>query len=415
MPTTCGLNTTASDALSTMHEHDYSQLPVTDVNDILVGMVTVDTIARAIVRFKLMPTEFSVKDAMNWKPRVRSEDEDITSALLDLEQVGAVIIADKSKRVKGIITDYDTAGYFRSKAEDILLIEDIETTLRSLAILPFRGPGTQKGDEELERAVANAIAPDREESQFKAAVSNYLDSTKGRLPVDEKKLADAFKILTEVKGDKKSVDDLTFSEIMKMWLAESRWEKYSNEVTLDRTNIAKMLDEVRKIRNKVFHFRGDVSRDESHTLESCRDWLHGHLQLLIPLFSEPEEEIEKSIEEQTQRIKEALEGSKQVEVNRGNSETPLESPNENEDFKVSKYAALGRWLHGIPDHINATWLSFSKLEELLDAVLPKSALIHRSWWANDWNTHSQARLWLEEGWETDIVDFDRERIRFRRV
>ena len=430
----------ASSALSTMGLHDFSQLPVVDNTSKLVGLITVESILTAIVRYQKMPTEFSVQDCMHFKPRVRSEEDDLAAALADIEQSGVVIVTDQQNRVKGIITDFDTASYFRAKAEDILLIEDIETTLRSLVMLAFQSPDGTQDENSLARAVVQAVSPEQNQDQFRSAICNYLQESDGQLPPNEAGLESAYAVFAEVKNPDRGVSDLTFAEISKMWIAEDRWPRYSGQISLERASVFKRLDEIRVIRNKVFHFRGDVSREESKTLENCRDWLQYHYQKLLPSFMGEERIIEEIIADQNIAIEEAIAKerasrdiliseiekelqAKVAEAEKAKSEAKalmeLAITDKDDDMSmsmpVSKYAALGRWLEGIPNNVSTTWIGFPKLEELIDATLPRSAFIHRSWWANNYDGHSQATLWLKAGWETDIVDFERERVRFRRM
>lgn len=413
IPVTCHLKSTASEALSLMRDRDFTQLPVVDAKDCFVGLVTIESILRSVIEFEKFPCEFGVADCMEWKPKTRKLEEDAADAISDLQQFGSVVIIDDEKKVIGIITDYDAAGYFRSKSEDILLIEDIETTLRQLALLPFQNRDGSRDDAGLARAISHATAPDTDLQRFKAAISSYLQGSGGQLPVDSEKLDAAFAVLVKPKEGERHVTDLTLSEITKLWLDESRWIQFSPVVGLKREDVRRMLDKIRRIRNKVFHFRGDVSKEESQSLRSCRDWLQGHLQQLIPTFGEPEEQIEMSIASQIERIDEVRKELAVGDSDEGHQDVP--ESGDIESFKVSKYAYLGRWLRGIPQHVQTTWITFEKIEHLIDSVLPKSALVHRSWWSNDWNSHSHAKLWLEEGWETDIVDLDRERVRFRRM
>ena len=58
-------------------------------------------------------------------------------------------------------------------------------------------------------------------------------------------------------------------------------------------------------------------------------------------------------------------------------------------------------------------LSFDDIERITGWPLPASAAKLRPWWAND-ITHSQARAWLEVGWKTDKVNFERKEVVFRK-
>jgi len=64
-----------------------------------------------------------------------------------------------------------------------------------------------------------------------------------------------------------------------------------------------------------------------------------------------------------------------------------------------------------------TWrTSFSEIETILGFKLPKSARIHRPWWANQGQAggHSHALAWEMAGWRTAEVDLAAETLAFRR-
>lgn len=60
--------------------------------------------------------------------------------------------------------------------------------------------------------------------------------------------------------------------------------------------------------------------------------------------------------------------------------------------------------------------SFGEIEDVLKFKLPPSARQHRTWWGNCFKgTHSQAKGWIDAGWETREIDLDKEVIRFERT
>lgn len=412
-PLTCQRSANARDVLSTMIDNDYSQLPVVEDGVRVAGMVSTESILRGVRRFGVLPNDLAVQDCM-FSPRTFDLDAELFDVLEGLEADGAAVITGPDKEVVGIVTDFDTAAYFRLKAESAMLIEDIEVTLRDLIMFSFPGLSPTSDRAEFLGAVAVACAPEWEEERFKSAIAKYLSDCKGPLPVDESVLETAFGVLMAADKKPRTFQDLTFAEFVKMWLASDRWAKYSHIIGLERGAIQRMLDEVRLIRNKVAHFRGEVTRMERSSLLECRDWLQTHSQRLLQEYGEPQEEITKQIESQEEAI-EAAAKSVQDDMAHSDGKQATEGYDALNLDDISKYSALGRWLGGVPGHVTTTWVTFEKVEMLIGAPLPKSAFVHRSWWANDWTSHSQARLWLDAGWGTDIVDFDREQVRFRRV
>lgn len=79
-----------------------------------------------------------------------------------------------------------------------------------------------------------------------------------------------------------------------------------------------------------------------------------------------------------------------------------------------KYAPLHRHLAGLPESDTRESLTFSAIEQIIGADLPRSARTHRAWWSNDRGSHIQADAWLDAGWKVEGVDRTTETVRFVR-
>jgi len=88
--------------------------------------------------------------------------------------------------------------------------------------------------------------------------------------------------------------------------------------------------------------------------------------------------------------------------------------------KRGKYAPLHSFLiqHFLLQPTQKEWrTTFQELERVLGFALPKSARIHRPWWANNQGQgggHSHALAWEMAGWRTAKVDLADETLVFRR-
>src|SRR5690349_10497095 len=76
-------------ALDLMVEHDYSQLPVINIDDKPVGMVTSDSILRALRSFDVTTSALKVSDAIV-RARLFHLDDDLFALLDDLVDSYAV-------------------------------------------------------------------------------------------------------------------------------------------------------------------------------------------------------------------------------------------------------------------------------------------------------------------------------------
>lgn len=80
---------------------------------------------------------------------------------------------------------------------------------------------------------------------------------------------------------------------------------------------------------------------------------------------------------------------------------------------MAKYDPLHRYLRRQP--AAEVVLTFAEIENLLVAMLPKSAY-RREWWSNEASTasrHSHAQAWMAAGYAA-LPMIDRERVVFRR-
>src|SRR5882762_10060697 len=119
-PVTVSRDESVETALRLMIEGDYSQLPVIDRDGKAEGMITGDSIVRALNNFDLTIKEMRVFHAMTQVVTYGPED-DLFGLLDDLKNVYAVVAVDNDKRVIGIVTSYDTTEYFRRRGEDMML------------------------------------------------------------------------------------------------------------------------------------------------------------------------------------------------------------------------------------------------------------------------------------------------------
>lgn len=87
--------------------------------------------------------------------------------------------------------------------------------------------------------------------------------------------------------------------------------------------------------------------------------------------------------------------------------------------KRGKYAPLHDFLveRFLLQRTEKEWrTTFQEIERIVGFKLPKSARIHRPWWANQAQAggHSHALAWEMAGWRTAQVDLSAETLVFRR-
>lgn len=79
---------------------------------------------------------------------------------------------------------------------------------------------------------------------------------------------------------------------------------------------------------------------------------------------------------------------------------------------MTKYAPMTEFL--MDQDTDRVRLDFAEVEKILRASLPRSADEYQAWWAND-PSHSQAKAWLEAGWQTENLNLGGRTVEFVRV
>ncbi len=223
-PETAQLDETLHSALQRMIEHDYSQLPVVDDADRPLGMITTDSIVRIVDRLQGRTDRLRVLQAMDKVARLYKPEDDLFQLLDDLQSSRAVLIVDQSGGLIGIVTDYDTGEYFRQRSEDIMYVEDIETSIKSYIRLIY---SDKRGNFD-ENAIARFTSPaQRYRKDVNAVLSHYLSklAPDRQARVDQKTLQS---ILNEHLGTEDTTigfDDLTLAEYNQLFLHKDKWKK----------------------------------------------------------------------------------------------------------------------------------------------------------------------------------------------
>lgn len=376
---TVSLDNKLTHALALMIEHDFSQLPVVDTDNKPLGIVTTDGITRALLTLGTNVKELRVKDVFT-KPPIFQADEDLLYLLDYLLKSSAVFIVDTSNKLIGIITDYDTTQYFRQRAEDIVLVEDIESTLKSHL-----------------RAAHNAFTEDNEELRAGIGTLNTtLDETRKRSHAALKEfcknkgiefIPDEANLVIDKSfplGDKaRPFDSLTLSEYIQF--AQKIWPKLDTIFTLPKSAWSEMMDAVREIRNKLVHFRGDISPVERAKLRYCAEWYKTHQ----PSSKEdaPENDSATTTDEKYPELKVPA----TVEFITRQAATS--------DVEKYGYGIITIRLNELNKRLNTPSdvfnITLSTVEKILGQQLPKAAYEHVTWWTEN---KARNRLWARMGW-----------------
>lgn len=396
---TVSLSDSINDAAKLMIEYDYSQLPVVDSETKPLGIITSDSIIKALNNYGTGMSELRIKHVMQKSPRLFRQDIDLLDLFDDMDGSYAFVVNEEGKLVQ-IITSYDTAEYFSQRAKDTLLVENIENTLKDFIQLAFSSK--PKGEAKLDQAIqsmTNSIHALRE--KFKKGIHNYLgrvSDKKSGNHVDEPLIDEIFSKYFDDQKPQATFDELTLGQYISLFLYNEHWSHFQAILELDKAAIEHLLIGVRDTRNDLSHFR-EIGRDQSRQLRDCYDLLTSHQQAITLAFRQDEPIIEKVTQ---------IDEGKDL----GGNINPLEdelAPGE------SKYAALAIWLLEQPQDRESFETTFATIEDIIGGKLPDSAYKHRAWWANDSVGHVQSREWLDVGWRVASVNMTTQTVRFTRI
>ena len=207
---TVQLHESVQNALSLMHQHGYDQLPVVDKegNTCLELVVTFDSILQASRSFKARPESLQVRDVAR-PVRTYASDADLLTTLDDIQRENFALIVDDNNVLTGIVTTADTTFFFREYAEDLMLIEGIETRMKDAIQALYGNSGAVL--ESTIAAVTDRAADIRK--KLPMAIRGYLDKCGvGDLANDKTEaVAEAERRLNLPKPGK-SFDRLSFDE-----------------------------------------------------------------------------------------------------------------------------------------------------------------------------------------------------------
>lgn len=256
------------DALSLMVQNDYSQLPIVDEKGDLVGIITEQIIISMYFHTSGMVSLMDLTiDHCQIKPVTISADSDIFEAL-DLLRDNYAIVVVESGKPHGILTAYDTTHFFCDLSEGLILIEDIEVTLRRYIehIFPT------------EHALNAAL--------MRAFKGNKQDPTRPA----------------------RSYDELSYNEHIQLIITEENWGSFSTYLG-PKDLFIRLMTQVGQTRNQLAHFRGRLEPVQRNALIRARDWLAAR-----PKFPPPEGESIQKVELQKTTLPSPIPGGGKYEL-----------------------------------------------------------------------------------------------------
>lgn len=189
-------------ATTLMQCNDYSQLPVVNGNPRnLMGFISWETIQRA--RINGVNSDL-VKDYVDSNVAKLSNDTPLIQAIEIVKKHDFAVVLAKDKSLYGIVTVSDVTTQFISETEPFVLLSELESHLRNLL--------------------------------------------RDKILVEDLK-----KLCNNAVGEITSIDEMSFGDYIAVFGNEKQWKKI--KIAADRKTFISTLEEIRKIRNEVMHFR----------------------------------------------------------------------------------------------------------------------------------------------------------------
>ncbi|WP_186315485.1 CBS domain-containing protein [Catellatospora sichuanensis] len=231
-------DTKVSEALAVMARTGFDQIPVTR-NKAVVGVFSYRSFASniGVVRPQDDPRAYAVADFLEDLYFVRY-GSDVADALPAIEAKGAVLIGDEDNLL-AVVTAADLNSYLWHSSRQFMLLRDIELATRHL--------------------VKSACASEEELRTYIATSTQ----TTANSPMAA------------------ALEDLTFSELISLISHRERFGRVFNRTFGgSRELVVSLLEPVREVRNKVFHFRGEVTAEESELMMSASAWLKRRVRMV---------------------------------------------------------------------------------------------------------------------------------------
>lgn len=394
------LGDSLKDAVKLMLRHDYSQLPVVDSENRPVGFIASDSVLNALNNYGAGLDGLLMKHVLLKRPQTFRQDIDLLDLFDEMNDPFACIV-DEEGRLVQVVTTHDMTDYFRQRARDIILVENIESTLKEYVQLAFfsKSDGDHRLNEAIQ-SISNSNSALRE--NFIKTVRFYLAKTRqnGRNQIDEDVLAEAFERFAEDKRKPATFDELTLASYISLFFHNDNWIYLEEVFGLKKTAMMNLLDSVRSTRNDLAHFR-EIGTDQSRQLRDCYNLLVEHEEAIRTVFPAFSPSIMETV----------LPTCEEPGLEAGTIIPIADEPQPGE----SRYAALAIWLQEQPPDADVITSSFTAIEGIIGGELPASAYKNRSWWANDSVGHVQSKQWLDVGWRVAGVNMSERSVRFSRI
>jgi len=263
--------TTAS-ALERMVDTGYSQLPVVNEDNEIIGVFSWESFGKRmseIHSLKVDLTMLSVKDTDLGKAEFIDPELYIDTET-DWSEIDHVLVGDK-EHLLGVLSIADVLGRLNDFAEAFVLLYEIEHEIRDLILDVYP-------EEELSKVFEGLS--DRSDSPEEFAWKGLEALIDGDSPKIEdawqsKKIKSAIKVLQKASESRPITDlkDFTFSQYREVIFNKDNWPLFEEVFDSPRDMLNMDFEKINDLRNIVFHFRRGITPRDTDRLRRFRDKL----------------------------------------------------------------------------------------------------------------------------------------------
>ena len=222
---------TVAEALRRMKKGKFSQLPVVEGDEVL-GVFSYRSLTEGLLRLKKHKGDIAmlpVEEFIEKSHFARVTDEFIT-VFEHLDRDNAVLVGEPD-RLQGIVTVMDVLRYLYGVASPFVLVAEIELALRALISLSVQG--------------------DLLVSCVKASLSSKYEGEK--IP--------------------NTLIEMEFNDYIQLVGHGDNWKYFAPIFGGMRETVRAKLEEIRDLRNDVFHFKRELTWDDHEKLAQHREWV----------------------------------------------------------------------------------------------------------------------------------------------
>jgi len=222
----------AREAIRLLEEHRFSQVPVVDRGQV-AGLFSYRSFALSVAQVFDLPGGHRADGLSVWEcletPSYVQRTDDVQRLFAELDRWDAVLVGSQG-RCEGIITAMGVLRYLYEAASPFLLIAEIELSLRALI----------------------EFAVDSDELSLFAGTS-----------------------LTHYQPDRvpTKLENMTFNDYVLLIAHGKNWDRFNRIFQSERSLTQAKLNQVRDLRNDVFHHRRKLADRDRDTLAASRDWM----------------------------------------------------------------------------------------------------------------------------------------------